>query len=170
VGLLDDLSGVLKQYSGAGATNPGPAVAEHFDQVASAVPASTLAEGVAHALNTTSAGSGLGQTVSQTYAQGSGDQKAGILNTLVASVGTMTASKMLGSTAAQALNSGSPLSAQQAQQVSPNMVQQLADQAAQSDNSVVNRMSAFYAQHPSLVKGMGASAMALVMSKLANRR
>jgi hypothetical protein len=170
VGVFDDLSGILKQYTGTAAANPGPAVADHFDQVSSAVPASSLAEGVAHALNTTSAGAGLGQTVSQTYAQSSGDQKAGILNTLVASVGALTASRVLGSTAAQALNSGSPLSAQHAQDVSPTMVQQLADQAAQSDNSVVNKMSAFYAQHPTLVKGLGASAMALVMSKLANRR
>jgi hypothetical protein len=170
VGVLDDLSGILKQYSGSGTANPGPAVADHFDQVSSAVPASTLAEGVAHALNTTSAGAGLGKTISQTYAQSTGDQKAGILNTLVASVGAMSASRVLGSGAAQALNTGSPLSAQHAQQVSPTMVQQLTDQAAQSDNSVVNRMSAFYAQHPALVKGLGASAMALVMSRLANRR
>jgi len=171
VGVLDDLGGILKQYSGATATsNPGPAVAEHFDQVSSAVPASTLAEGVTHALSSSTGAGGLGQTLSKSYTQATGDQKAGILNTLVASVGATTAGRFLGSSATQALNSGSPLSAQHAQQISPSAVQQLADQAAQNDNSVVNRLGALYAQHPTLVKGLGASAMALVMSRLANRR
>ena len=171
MGVLDDLGGILKQYSGAAATaNPGPAVAEHFDQVSSAVPASTLAEGVTHALSSSTGAGGLGQTLSKSYTQATGDQKAGILNTLVASVGATTAGRFLGSSATQALNSGSPLSAQHAQQISPSAVQQLADQAAQNDNSVVNRLGALYAQHPTLVKGLGASAMALVMSRLANRR
>ena len=133
----------FKQYTGAAATaNPGPAVGEHFDQVSSAVPALTLAEGVTHALNSNSAGGGLGQALSQSFTQGTGEQKAGILNTLVASVGAATAGRYLGSPAAQALNSGSPLSPQHAQQIAPSAVQQLADQAAQSDNSVVNRLGA----------------------------
>ena len=171
MGVLDDLGGILKQYTGATATaNPGPAVAEHFDQVSNAVPASTLADGVTHALNSTSTGGGLGQALSQSFTQGTGEQKAGILNTLVSSVGVATAGRFLGPSVAQTLNSGSPLSAQHAQQVSPSAIQQLADQAAQNDSSVVNRLGAFYAQHPTLVKGLGASAMALVMSRLANRR
>ena len=172
MGVLDDLGGILKQYTSTAATaNPGPAVAEHFDQVSSAVPASTLAEGVTHALNTaTSTSGGLGQTLTHSFTQGNGDQKAGILNTLVASVGAATAGRFLGASATQALNSGSPLSASLAQQVSPSAVGQLADQAAQSDNAVAGKLGAFYAQHPTLVKGLGATAMALVMSKLANRR
>ena len=42
MGFLSGIGDLLKQYLGGGAT-PGPAVEQHFDQVAPAVPSSTLA-------------------------------------------------------------------------------------------------------------------------------
>jgi len=45
---LAGIGDLLKQYSAGNAT-PGPAVEQHFDQVAQAVPSSTLAGGLAEA-------------------------------------------------------------------------------------------------------------------------
>jgi TctA family transporter len=47
MGLLAGLGDLLKQYSGSGSTPPN--VEQHFDQVAQAVPSSSLAGGLADA-------------------------------------------------------------------------------------------------------------------------
>ena len=53
---------------------------------------------------------------------------------------------------------------QQAQQVPPDAVRELAETARKNDPSIVERASEFYAQHPKLVQGLGAAALALIMS------
>jgi hypothetical protein len=65
---------------------------------------------------------------------------------------------------------GTTVSPQQAQQVSPATITQLADRAQSADGSIVNQLSTFYAQHPTLVKGLGVGALALIMSHISNRR
>jgi len=55
---------------------------------------------------------------------------------------------------------------QQAQQIPPETVRVLAQQAAQEDPSIVNTASNFHAQHPTLIKAIGAGALALLMSKV----
>ena len=56
---------------------------------------------------------------------------------------------------------------EQAQNVSPELVQQMATHAEKADPSIVDRASAFYAQHPTLVKTLGAAALSIIMSKMA---
>jgi hypothetical protein len=59
---------------------------------------------------------------------------------------------------------------QQAQQVSPQQVQVLAQQAAKKNPSIVDQAASFYAQHPTLVKTIGAGALALLMSRISQAR
>jgi hypothetical protein len=59
---------------------------------------------------------------------------------------------------------------QEAQQVPPETVQVLAQQATKTDPSIVDTAAGFYAQHPTLVKAVGASALALLMSKISAGR
>jgi len=59
---------------------------------------------------------------------------------------------------------------QQAEQVQPEAVQELAKHAQQQDPSIIDRASSFYARHPKLVQGLGAGALALIMSHMSNRR
>jgi hypothetical protein len=168
MGLLDDVGGILKQYQ-TGAT-PAPAdVNAHFDQVASAVPASTLADGVAHALSSNQTPP-LGQMVSSLFNQADPAQKAAMVNKLLAALPPGTASTAAGGALASILGGGTTVSPQQAQQVTPDAVAQLAQHAQAADGSIVNTLSAFYAQHPTLVKSLGVGALALVMSHMSNRR
>lgn len=175
MGVLDDLSGVLKQYAGNNATTPPPAdVNAHFDQVAQAVPASTLADGVAHALRSNQTPD-LSQLVSNLFSQANGAQKAGMLNQLLSSIGSgsrpvLATGALASAGLADVVNKGGTVTPDQAQQVSPAAVAQLADHAQTADGSIVDKLSGFYAQHPTLVKSLGAGALALVMSKVANRR
>lgn len=62
------------------------------------------------------------------------------------------------------------LTPEQAQNVSPDTVQQLASHAERTDPSIVDRASSFYAQHPTLVKTLGAGFLSVAMAKLAHRQ
>jgi hypothetical protein len=59
---------------------------------------------------------------------------------------------------------------QDAQRVPPDAVQALAQQAAAKDPSIVDTAAGFHAQHPTLVKTIGAGALALLMSKISAAR
>ena len=170
--IADEIVGILKQYQ-TGVTPSPAAVNAHFDQVASAVPTNVLADGLAHAM-TSSQTPPLGQIVSSLFNQANPAQKAAVLNQLMSALGPAAVAAATGGTLGGALGSaettGTAVSPQQAQQVSPATVTQLADRAQAADGSIVNQLSAFYAEHPTLVKGLGVGALALVMSHIANRR
>jgi hypothetical protein len=58
----------------------------------------------------------------------------------------------------------------QAQNVSPELVQQLASHAEKANPSIVDKASAFYAQHPMLVKTLGSAALSIALAKVAQRQ
>ena len=68
------------------------------------------------------------------------------------------------------LKSGQPITPEAAEQVPPETVEQLAHEAEKRDPGVVDRVSDFYSEHPTLVKGLGAAALAVVMSKMAGQK
>ncbi len=172
MGIVDEIGSILKQYQGGNTPQPADTsvVATHFEQVAGAVPQGTLADGVAHALRSDQTPP-LGQMVSSLFANADGTQKAGMLNHLLASIGPAAATTAAGGALAGVLAKGSnTVTPQQAQQISPTAVQQLADHAETADGSIVDKLGGFYAQHPTLVKSLGAGALALMMSRMSNRR
>ena len=61
---------------------------------------------------------------------------------------------------------GGNVSAAQAQQVSPQAIQVLAQKAREINPGIVDAVSGFYAKNPQLVKAIGAGALALLMSRL----
>jgi hypothetical protein len=173
MGVFDQLQTVLQQYSSGttAAAEDHAQVEQHFDQVATAVPQSTLAEGLAAAFrsNQTPAFS---QMIGSLFNQSNGEQKAGILNQLLASAGPGVLAGLGGGAAAGGLASllrGGQVSPEQAQQVPPEAVQQLADHAEKKDPSIVDQASAFYAQHSTLVKSLGAAALVLTMSRMSQQ-
>ena len=107
------------------------------------------------------------------YGQSNPAQKAGILNQLLGALPPGTASQILTSlglgSVAGAVASGN-VTPQQAQQVSPEAVQTIAAQAAKKDPTIVDRAAGFYAQHPTLVKAIGAGALAFLMSRMSAAR
>ena len=174
MGLFDQLSSVLQQYSGTAASGQPPAgVDQHFDQVAQAAPPSVLAEGLSAAFRSSDTPA-FGQMLSSLFNQSSGEQKAGIVNQLLASAGPGVLSQLTaaggGAGLASLLGSGqSPLTAEQAQQLSPEAVQQLASGAEKADPSIIDKASSFYAEHPTLVKTLGGAALTIALAKLAER-
>lgn len=170
MGLLDNLGDLLKQVQSG--TSSEADVHGAYDQVAANVPAGVLADGLSHAFNSDQTPP-FAQMLSQLFGQSNPQQKAGILNQIVSAVGPAAAAQMATSAGmgglAGALSSGS-VTPQQAQQIPPEQVQVLAHDAAKKNPSIVDMASAFYAEHPTLVKSIGAGALAILMSKISQSR
>jgi len=114
------------------------------------------------------------QLASQLFGQASGDQQAGMLNHLLGSMGPEVLSALEGGAAGPALagiisqlgGANGTVTPEQAAQLSPDQVQQLADHAQQQNPAVVDHMSDFFAQHTDLVKTLGTQALTIALSKI----
>jgi len=167
--LIDQLSSVLKQYSG-GSNQDSANVGEHFDQVAQAVPQGAIAEGLSSAFRSDQTPA-FGSLIGNLFGQSNGEQKAGVLNNLLGALGPGALSQIAGGGALASLLGGAKeITPEQAQNISPEVVQQLATHAEKTDFSIVDRVSVFYAQHPTLVKTLGGVAMSIVLAKVAQRQ
>lgn len=172
---MDQLGGLLQQYTGAGAHQQAPdQVNEHFDQFAQAAPQSAIADGLAAAFRSDQTPP-FNQMLGQLFGQSNGQQRAGILNTLIGTLGPTIVSQVLsrqGSSGLAGLLGGgqTEVPPDVAAQVSPQAVAELAAHAEQKDPSIIDTMSNFYAEHPTLVKGLGAAALAIAMSRLSSGR
>ncbi len=160
---LSNLMGLLQRYASPGTANAGN-VEQDFEQVSQTAPQPHLAGGLAEAFRSNQTPP-FAQMLSTLFSNSNGQQQAGILNHLLASVGPGAASGILGSF----LKAGSQVTPEQAQQVPPETVHQLAEQAEKNDSSIIEKASSFYAQHPTLVKALGASSLALIMSHMSRR-
>ena len=169
MGLLDNLSSIASQLASGNARRPTHST---YDQVARAVPQGELAGGLSEAFRSDQTPP-FEQMVTGLFNQSSPDQKAGLLNQLLAALGSGGAAQVLASTGGlgglAGMLSGGRVTPQQAEQVPPQAVEVLAQQAAKKDPSIIDKAAGFYAQHPTLVKAIGVGALALLMSKISKR-
>jgi len=167
-----ELGGLLKQYLG-GTAQPDQAV-DHYGQVAQAAPTDLVKEGLAAAFRSDQTAP-FGQMVSQLFSKANPQQQAGMLTQLLGSLGPASIAALSGSGALSGLlgkSAGSlsgPVSPEQASQVTPAQVQEIATHAQQQNPSVVDKMSSFYAQHTGLVQTLGSAALAIALAHIANR-
>jgi hypothetical protein len=167
--LMDNLNSIVNQFQRGSASEAD--VHEAYDQVSTAVPHGTLASGLGHAFRS-DATPPFEQMVSGLYDRSDPNQKAGLLNQLLTALGP-NASKILGSLGLGGLAGatvGQPVTPQEAEQVNPEAVQTIARQAATKDPTIVDKAAGFYAQHPTLVKAIGAGALAILMSRISQSR
>jgi len=166
MGLFDSVTSLLSQYApGSGATPVGD-VAAHFQELSRSVDAATLAPGIAAAMRSDQTPP-FPQLVSQLFSSASGEQKLAMLNTLASSASPQLRAQL--SALIPALATGSSLTAAQASAVSPAAIQSVTQHVEQHDASIVEKMSAVYAAHPTLVKTLGSAAMMLAMRTIAER-
>jgi hypothetical protein len=157
---LTNLIGLLEQYAKPGTANTANAQRD-FEQVSQTASQSHLAGGLAEAFRSNQTPP-FAQMLSTLFGNSDGQQRAGILNHLLTSVGPGAASGSLG----DVLGRGDQITPERAQQVPPETVHQLAEQAEQNDPSIIEKASNFYAQHPTLVKSLGTGSLALIMSHI----
>ena len=167
---MNELGGILQQYSGTGAAQAPDTVHDDFDQTAQAAPLGALANGLSAAFRSDQTPE-FGQMIGNLFGQSNGQQRAGILNTLISTLGPTIAAQLFArkglSGLAGLLGGGqTEVTPEQAEQVSPEAVQDIAAQAEQHDPSIIEMASNFYAEHPTLVKSLGGAALAIALAKI----
>jgi hypothetical protein len=170
MGLQETLTQVLNSFTAGQASDAD--IDSTYDKVAEEVPQDDLSASLAQVFNSDKTPP-FEQIVGGLFNQSNPEQKAGLLTQILGALGP-SAAQVLGGTAGLAgltglLQKGGTVDPQQAQEVSPETVQVLAQKASQENPSIVDKTSQFYAQHPALVKGIGAGALALLMSNLSGR-
>jgi len=161
---METLGPLLQQYTGSNPSQPAPNVEDHFDQVAQAAPASTVAEGLAAAFRSGQTPP-FAQMASELFGNSGGSQRAGVLNALLSAAGPG------GLSALGSLFGGqTQVTPEQAQNIPPEVVQQMAEHAEKHDPSIVDRLSQIYAEHPTAIKTLGGAALTIALAKVAERQ
>ena len=179
---MNQLGAVLQQYNGAGAARAPVNVEDDFDKVTQEAPQSALADGIAAAFRSEETPD-FGQMAAQMFGNSSGQQRAGILNTLIRAAGPMILAQVLSRRAGtkdggglsgliELLRGGqqTEVTPEQAEQIPVEAVREVAAQAEKKDPSVIDQVSSFYAEHPTLVKTLGAAALTIALAAIAHRQ
>jgi hypothetical protein len=157
MGLLDILTQVV---------NSGTVSDQHFDQVAQSAPTDVLATGLAGAFRSDETPA-IGQMVGQLFGNSNGQQQAGMLNQILATLGPAAAASLAGGVLGRVMSPGSSqITPAQASQLSPQDVQQVVEHAHQVNPGIADELAGFYAQHSGLIKTLGAAALAIAMAKM----
>jgi hypothetical protein len=102
--------------------------------------------------------------LSNLFGNSDNQQRAGLLNQLLGAAGPSLLAAAGSGPLANLLKGGSTVTPEQAAQVSPEAIQNLAEHAQKSNPSVIDQISGFYSQHPKVIQALGAGALAMIMS------
>jgi hypothetical protein len=166
---LNQVGTLLHQY-----TNPEreqPNAHNDFAKVASVAPKPTIASGLAEAFRSEQTPP-FGELLSSLFRQSNGEQKAGILNHLLSSAGPGLLSQIAGAAPGLAalLGRGNrKVTPEEAETISPDAVHQIASRAEQENPNIIESVSHFYADHPMLVKALGAAAVTIAIRNIAHQ-
>lgn len=165
MGILD----ILQQYADPSRLQPDR-VNDHFDQVAQQASPQDLGNGVAAAFRS-DATPPFGQMIGDLFGRSDPQQRAGILNQIIQSIGAGGLASVAGGVLGRVLggvrgDAPPTISPEQASQISPADAGAIAAHAEKKDPSIMDRAGEFYAQHPDLVKGLGAAALAIALGKM----
>ncbi len=164
---LSTIGGVLQRYTG---DQQDEAQADRdFDEVSRHAPQDDVADGIAGAFRSDRTPP-FPDMLSNLFSHSNGEQRAGILNSLLGAAGPGMLSSIPGLSGLSGLFGGGRVDPEQAQRVPPEAVREMAAKAEQSNPSIVDQVSRFYAQHPDVVKALGGAALAVMMGHIAQRR
>jgi hypothetical protein len=171
-----DLGGLLQQYLGGNAASTENAQ-DHFHEVSKNAPTDLLSQGLA-AMFRSDQTPAFGQLTSQLFGQSNGNQQAGMLSQLLGSLGPGVLSSLVGGAGGAGMaailgkltqgGNSTTVTPEQASQLTPEQVQELASHAEKHNPGVVDSISSFYAEHSGLVKTLGGAALAIAMAKMAS--
>jgi len=166
------IEGLMQQLLGAG-TGPVPqSTQDQFHQFVQQAPPESLSQGLAAAFNANETPP-FGAMVAHMFGHANAEQKTGIVNHLLHGLGPSAAAVLAGlglSRLAPQQTSAAPnLTPEQASGLAPSQVEQIATQAKASNPGIVQTMSNFYAQHPVLVRTLGAVALSAILGNMRRR-
>ena len=167
---LDALSGIAQRYSGQGAGTSSAPDDPHrdYDEVARHAPPEEVAGGLSQAFRSDRTPA-FPEMVSNLFRSSDPNQRAGLLNRLLAGIGPGALAGLPGGLAGL-LGGRGEVTPQQANQISPDQVQVIASHAEKQNPSVVDQVSSFYSQHPQVVKALGGLALTIALQHMMRRR
>lgn len=163
------LNDILDRYLG-GNTGAGQA-ADDFGHVSRNVSPDILSKGLSAALGSSETPAA-GEMVSRMFGASTPEQRAAMLNQLITALGPAAAGVLggllgrAGAPSDASAGAAPTITPQQASQVSPQQVQDAVTRAQQHDPGILDSLSAFYAQHPGLVKTLGGAALAIALAHI----
>lgn len=139
---------------------------QQFDEVSKAASQQELGAGVAGAMRSDQTPP-FGDIVGQLFGHSSANQQAGVLNQILASLGPSALSGVAGGILGRMMAPGqSQLTPDQASQLSPAQVNDIATHAEKAQPGIVDQVGQFYAQHAGLIKMLGGAALAVTLAKM----
>ena len=108
------------------------------------------------------------EMVSNLFRNSDPNQRAGLLNRLLAGIGPGALAGLPGGLAGL-LGGQGEVTPQQANQISPDQVQVIASHAEKQNPSVVDQVSSFYSQHPQVVQALGGLALTIALQHMMRR-
>jgi hypothetical protein len=160
---MNAVEDLVQRYSGGagGAATAYENPHEDFQQVAQAAPRDVVAGGLTQAFRSDRTPP-FPEMLANLFSQSNPDQRAGLLGRILSSIG--------GGGPVAGLPAGTSVTPEQARQISPQQVEQLAAHAERQKPSIVNEVSDFYAQHPQVVKAVGGLALSIALQHMLQRR
>lgn len=164
-----NLGSLLEQYLGGGHGGSSEQVATDFHQVVQSAPPQAVGEGIAAALRSDQTPP-FPKMIGQLFGHGDAQQRVGMLNQLVSGLTPSMLGALgggLGALFGGAAGASPTVNPDAATQMSSAQAEHIAGHAAQNDPGVIDKMGAFYAQHPTLVKTIGGAALTIAISQIA---
>jgi hypothetical protein len=164
-----DIADILKQY----ADRPTDTQTD-FDEVARQVPPDVLGSGIAQAFRSEQTPD-FGNMIGSLFGGSNPQQRAGLLGQLISAVGPAVLSGLAGGALGrmfQGGRTGGPapkVSPADVVDVTPDQVREVATAAEKSDPGIMDRIGAYYAEHPEVVKVLGGTALAIALGQMATR-
>ena len=164
-----DIADILNQY----ADRPTDTQTD-FDEVARQVPPDVLGGGIAQAFRSEQTPD-FGSMIGSLFGGSNPQQRAGLLGQLIGAVGPAVLSSIAGGTLGRMFQGrGEQTGARQPQvtpddviDMTPEQVREVATAAEKSDPSIMDRVGAYYAEHPEVVKVLGGTALAIALGQMA---
>ena len=169
-----DLGSLLSQFTGGG--NSANA-SDHFQQVSQNASPDLLSQGLSAMFHSDQTPP-FGQMAGQLFGQANPNQQAGMLNQLLSGMGPSVLASLVAGSGGGALSAilgkltpgaaaPAAITPEQASQLTPEQVQQIASHAEQHSPGIIDKMSGFYAEHPGLIKTLGGAALTIALAKMA---
>jgi hypothetical protein len=160
MGLLDILTQAMSQ------PNTHEEAENHFGNAMQHASPDILGGGLAEAFRSNQTPA-IGDMVGQLFGQSNGNQQAGMLNSLMGSMGPALLATLAGGAISKMMQPGqTQITPEQAQKLSPQQVQAIVNEAHAKDPSVADNLGSFYANHKGLVNTLGGIAATVAMMKM----
>ena len=164
-----DIGNLLQQYLGGAPKADNSQLGDDYNQIAQHAGPAAVEQGLSEAFRSDQTPP-FSQMVGNLFGNADPQQKAGMLGQLLSGLNPAVLASVvggLGGLLGESHGSAPAVTQDQASQLTPDQVTDIAAKAEQHNPGIVDKMSGFYASHPDLVKTIGSAALAIALAKIA---